>query len=54
MALTELQPALHCNVLVLNKYYMPLRIISVKRAFCMLCRDLAEVISYEQGRFYKL
>ena len=52
MALVELQPALHCNVLVLNKYYMPLRIISVKRAFCMLCRDLAEVVSYEQGRFY--
>ena len=52
MALIELQPALHCNVLVLNKHYMPLRIINVKRAFCMLCRDLAEVISYEEGHFY--
>lgn len=52
MALTELQSALNCNVLVLNKYYMPLRIISVKRAFCMLCRELVEVISYEQGRYY--
>jgi 5-methylcytosine-specific restriction endonuclease McrA len=52
MALTELQSALNCNVLVLNKHYMPLRIIDVKRAICMLCRELAEVISYEQGRYY--
>jgi 5-methylcytosine-specific restriction endonuclease McrA len=52
MALTELQSVLNCNVLVLNKYYMPLRIIDVKRALCMLCRELAEVISYEQGQYY--
>ena len=52
MALTELQSVLNCNVLVLNKHYMPLRIIGVKRALCMLCRELAEVISYEQGRYY--
>jgi 5-methylcytosine-specific restriction endonuclease McrA len=52
MALTESQSALSCNVLVLNKHYMPLRIIGVKRALCMLCRELAEVISYEQGQYY--
>ncbi len=52
MALIETQSGLSCNVLVLNKYYMPLRIIDVKRALCMLCRELAEVISYEQGQYY--
>ncbi|MBN1788157.1 MAG: HNH endonuclease [Sedimentisphaerales bacterium] len=52
MALTELQSVLGCNVLVLNKYYMPLRIVNVKRALCMLCRELVEVISYEQGQYY--
>jgi 5-methylcytosine-specific restriction endonuclease McrA len=52
MIFIEPQSALNCNVLVLNKHYMPLRIIDVKRAFCMLCRDLAEVISYEQGQYY--
>jgi 5-methylcytosine-specific restriction endonuclease McrA len=52
MALDEGQSGLNCNVLVLNKYYMPLRIIGVKRALCMLCRQLAEVISYEHGKYY--
>ena len=52
MALTELQSALNCNVLVLNKHYMPLRIIDVKRAVCMLFMELAEVITYEQGQYY--
>jgi 5-methylcytosine-specific restriction endonuclease McrA len=52
MIFIEPQSALNCNVLVLNKHYMPLRIIDVKRAFCMLCRDLAEVISYEHGQYY--
>ena len=52
MAFVESQSALNCSVLVLNKHYMPLRIIDVKRAMCMLCRELAEVISYEQGQYY--
>ena len=52
MAFLETQSGLSCNVLVLNKHYMPLRIIDVKRALCMLCRELAEVISYEQGQYY--
>ncbi len=41
-----------CSVLVLNKNYMALRIIDVKRAFSLLFRELAEVISYEQGQYY--
>jgi 5-methylcytosine-specific restriction endonuclease McrA len=43
--------ALDCNVLVLNKHYMAIRIIGAKRAFSLLCRDLAEVVSYEQGQY---
>src|ERR1044072_6454920 len=35
------------NVLVLNKHYQAIRVINVKRAFSMLCRELAEVIHIE-------
>jgi len=51
MRLPESQSALNCSVLLLNKYYMPLRIIRARRAFAMLCRKMAEVVSYEQGQF---
>src|SRR3954464_13604982 len=40
-------PALSANVLVLNKYYQAIRVINVKRAFSLLCRELAEVIPIE-------
>jgi len=39
------------NVLVLNKHYMALRVVSVRRAFSLLFRDLAQVISIEEGRY---
>ena len=42
---------LDCRVLVLNKHYMAVRIISVKRAFSLLCRQIAEVISIEEGTY---
>ncbi len=45
-------PGLTCNVLVLNKHYMAIRIVSVKRAFSLLFRDLAEVISYEDNGYF--
>ena len=51
MILPTPQSALDCRVLVLNKHYMALRIISVKRAFSLLCKDLAEVISCEEGTY---
>jgi len=38
-------------VLVLNKHYMAIRIVGVRRAFSLLCRQLAEVISFEQGQY---
>jgi 5-methylcytosine-specific restriction endonuclease McrA len=41
------QAALDSKVLVLNKLYMAVRVISARRALCMLWSDLAEVISIE-------
>ena len=43
--------ALEASVLVLNKLFMAVHIISVKRAFCLLCKELAEVVSLEDGQF---
>jgi hypothetical protein len=45
------QSGLECNVLVLNKHYMAIRVIGAKRAFSLLCRNLAEVVSLEQGSY---
>lgn len=39
--------ALHANVLVLNRYYQAIRVVNVRRAFSLLCRDLAEVVHIE-------
>jgi 5-methylcytosine-specific restriction endonuclease McrA len=43
--------ALSASVLVLNRLYMAVHIINVRRAFCLLYRDLAEVIHFEEGHF---
>jgi 5-methylcytosine-specific restriction endonuclease McrA len=51
MIAPEYQSALACNVLVLNKHYMAVRIVSVKRAFSLLFRELAEVVTFEQGKY---
>jgi len=45
------QSGLDCNVLVLNKHYMAVRIVGARRAFSLLCRDLAEVVCPEQGNY---
>src|SRR5438477_5932175 len=39
--------ALNANVLVLNKFYQAIRVINVRRAFSLLCKELAEVIHIE-------
>ncbi len=41
-------PALNANVLVLNRYYQAIRVINVRRAFSLLCRELAEVVHIEK------
>ena len=43
--------ALDASVLVLNRLFMAIHIISVRRAFCLLCKNLAEVVSLEDGQF---
>lgn len=42
---------LDAKVLVLNKLYMAIRIVSAKRAFTLLCKDLAEVVHIDNGQW---
>ena len=44
-------PALDASVLVLNRCYMAVHIIPVRRAFCLLFKELAEVITLDDGRY---
>src|SRR6185312_16548059 len=39
--------ALSANVLVLNRYYQAIRVVNVRRAFSLLCREQAEVVHIE-------
>ncbi len=43
--------ALESSVLVLNKFFMALHVISAKRAFVLLCKETAEVVSVDDGKF---
>lgn len=43
--------SLSASVLVLNRTYLAVHVISVRRAFSLLCRSLAEVIHIEDGRY---
>ncbi|MCH8822974.1 MAG: HNH endonuclease [Planctomycetes bacterium] len=39
------------KVLVLNRLYTAVRIINARRAFTLLCKDIAEVIAVEDGKY---
>ncbi|NLG54241.1 MAG: HNH endonuclease, partial [Rhodococcus sp.] len=43
--------ALDASVLVLNRFYVAIRVISVKRAFTLLWKSLAEVVCVEDDRY---
>jgi len=43
--------ALDSHVLVLNKHYAAVRVISARRAFCMLFKRIAEIISLENSEY---
>ncbi len=43
--------ALDSKVLVLNKLYVAVRVVSARRAFSLLCRELAEVIHVDEGKY---
>ena len=44
--------ALDSHVLVLNKHYAAIRVVSARRAFCMLFKQVAEIISVEQQDYH--
>lgn len=43
--------ALNASVLVLNRQYMAIHVVDVRRAFALLLRNLAEVIHIEDGQY---
>lgn len=51
MQRSEYTRVLSNSVLVLNRFYMAVHVISARRAFIMLYRDTAEVIHLEEGQF---
>lgn len=51
MFMSQLSSGLDCNVLVLNKHYMAVRIVGARRAFSLLFRQIAEVINVEDGSY---
>ncbi len=42
---------LSASVLVLNRFYLAVHVIGARRAICLLVRELAEVIHWEEGQF---
>lgn len=51
MQQSDHNPALRASVLVLNRAYMAVHIVNVRRAFGLLYRDLAEVLDVENGQY---
>ena len=43
--------ALESSVLVLNKLLVPVNLTTVRRAFCLICKEAAEVVDVADGRF---
>jgi 5-methylcytosine-specific restriction endonuclease McrA len=51
MSTAAMGDGLSGSVLVLNRLYMAIHVVNVRRAFVLLCRDLAEVVHLEDGQF---
>ena len=51
MVTTEPHHSFSTSVLVLNRMYMAVHVINVRRAVCLLYRELAEVIHLEDGQY---
>jgi 5-methylcytosine-specific restriction endonuclease McrA len=43
--------ALESSVLVLNRSLVPVNLTTVKRAFCLICKDAAEIVDVADGRY---
>jgi 5-methylcytosine-specific restriction endonuclease McrA len=44
-------PTLDSSVLVLNRFFMAIHVISARKAFALLCKDVAEVVHVTDGRY---
>ena len=44
-------PVLSTSVLMLNRLYMAVRVVSARRAMTLLYQDMAEVVAVEDGQF---
>ncbi len=42
---------LHARVLVLNRAYAAIRVVDARRAFCLLAREVAEIIDVQDGQY---
>lgn len=51
IASSEKASPLNGSVLVLNRFYMAVHVVSVRRAMVLLYRELAEVINIEEGQY---
>ena len=51
MSVSHQPSPLEASVLVLNKLFMAVHVVTVKRAFCLLFKDLAEVVVLEDGQY---
>ncbi|MEM9413187.1 MAG: HNH endonuclease [Planctomycetota bacterium] len=52
MEINQHSSALNGSVLVLNRFYMAVHVVSVRRSLVLLYRDLAEVIHVEDGQYF--
>jgi 5-methylcytosine-specific restriction endonuclease McrA len=43
--------ALYSSVLVVNRFYLAVHVVNVRRAFTLLYRELAEVLDVDEGRY---
>jgi len=51
MASADRSDPLAASVLVLNRLYIAVHVVGVRRAFGLLCRETAEVVHLEDGQF---
>ena len=48
---SQSSPSLQSNVLALNRMYIAVHVLSVRRAFCLLWKGCAEVVHIEDGAY---
>ncbi len=51
MITSEHKSGLGCSVLVLNRFYLAVHVVNVRRALGLLYRELAEVLDVEEGQY---